>query len=310
MGAAPVAAPAGWTTVVVGAAVLAAGATGGLGPDGIPVDLAATVVRATADLVAVLAAGAALSAVLVPGRVPGADRVLTVAAAAWFCVLLVEAAVRGALLSGRPLSAVRADDVVAYLTGPTAGAGLLAAGATVALLAGCALSGPAAPLRGDGPPALALVIVLAGAAAPAETGHAAASGNAVVAVPGVVLHVAAALVWTGGLGAMLVLAHRDDLLTTALPRFSRAAGWALAVLASSGLLAATARLGSPVELVTTAYGALVLTKIVLLAGAAALGGLTRRALRAGRVPVLAWAAVEILVLAAAVGVAATLTRTA
>lgn len=119
-----------------------------------------------------------------------------------------------------------------------------------------------------------------------------------------------AAVWVGGLGAMLVLARAPQVLGVALHRFSRLAGWAVAALALSGLLAATARLGSPVALVSTAYGALLTTKIVLLAGAGVLGGLTRRRLRDGRVPVLAWAAVEVLVLAAAVGVAATLTRTA
>lgn len=301
--------PAGWAGVALGAAVLAAGVTGGLGPDTVPLDLAATLTRTGADLAALTAVGAALAAMLAPGRVPGADRVLVVAAAGWLVLLVVDATVRGAVLAGRGLGAVRADDVVGYLTGPRAGTGLLVAGVAAVLLAGCALARPAAPGHGTGPPALASALALAGLVAPSVTGHAAASARAVVAVPGVVLHVVAAALWVGGLGAMLVLS-RHDALGVALPRFSRLAGWSVAVLAVSGALAATARLGSPVELVTTAYGALVLVKVALLGLAAVLGALTRRRLRAGRVPVLVWAAVEIVVLTGAVGVAATLSRTA
>lgn len=306
----PAGAPAGWAGVALGVAVLAAGATGGLGPDTVALDLAATLTRAGADLAALTAVGAALAAVLAPGRVPGSDRVLVGAAAGWLVLLVLDATVRGAVLAGRGLGAVRVGDVADYLTGPRAGAGLLVAGGAAVLLAGCALARPAAPGHGTGPPAFALAVALTGLAATPVTGHAAASARAALAVPGVLVHVLAAALWVGGLGAMLVLSRDGDALGVALPRFSRLAGWSVAALTVSGAAAATARLGSPVELVTTAYGALVLVKVGLLALAAALGALTRQRLRAGRIPVLAWAAVEVLVLAAAVGVAATLSRTA
>ncbi|MEV1294599.1 CopD family protein [Pseudonocardia sp. NPDC049635] len=297
---------AGWSAVALGAAVVAAGLSGGIGPDSVPLDLAAALVRATADLAALLVAGAALTMLLAPGRSPGTDRALIVAVPAWTAVLLVEAVVRGATAAGEPLTRVRPADVVGYLTGPAAGTGLILAGTATVLLLGCVAGRPA----GAGPAALVLALAIAGAAAPAAFGHAAASPHAALAVPGVVLHVAAALLWVGGLGAVLVLAREPARLAVALPRFSRLAGWSVALLVVSGVLAATARLGSPAELVDGGYGALVLVKIVLLAGAAALGGLTRRRLRAGRIPVLAWAGVEILLLLAAIGVAATLTHTA
>lgn len=306
----PAGGPAGWSAVALGVAVLAAGAAGGLGPGTVGLDLAATLTRTGADLAALTAVGAALAALLAPGRVPGADRVLAGAASGWLALLVVDAVVRGALLAGRGPAAVGVDDVVGYLTGPTAGTGLLVAGAAAVLLVGCALGRPAAPGQGSGPPALALVLGVAGLAAPAATGHAAASARAAVAVPGVLVHVSAAALWVGGLGAVLVLARDGAVLATALPRFSRLAGWSVALLAASAVLATTARLGSPAELVTTAYGALLLVKIGLLGLAAGLGGLTRRRLRAGRVAVPVWAAVEILLLVAAVGVAATLSRTA
>ncbi|OSY37766.1 MULTISPECIES: CopD family protein [Pseudonocardia] len=300
----------GWCAIALGAAVVAAGASGGIAADSVPLGLAATVVRGGADLAALLVAGAALAMILAPGRVPGAGRMLIAAVPAWFAVLLVEAVVRSSIMAGESPATVRPADVVGYLTGPAAGTGLIVAGTATLLLLGCAAGLPAGSGHGAGPAVLVLVIAVAGAAAPPAFGHAAASANAVIAVPGVVLHVAAALLWVGGLGAVLVLARDPVLLADALPRFSRLAGWSVGVLAVSGLLAATARLGSPAELVGGAYGALVLVKIVLLAGAAALGGLTRRRLRAGRVPVLAWAGMEIVLLLAAVGVAATLTRTA
>lgn len=296
--------------MLVGAAVVVAGVTGGIGPDGVAPDLAQTVVRAAADLAAVVAAGAALVALLAPDRVPGADRVLTTVAPLWLGVLLVETFVRGAVVSGRGLADVRGPDLLEFLTGPRAGTGQLVALAAVLVLVGVAGSRPARRGAGPGPAVLALVVVVVAAAAPAATGHTAASTVAVYAVPAVVAHVAAALLWVGGLGALLVTARDADVRTVAVPRFSRLALAAVVVLGVTGLIAATARLSSPTDLVTTAYGAVVLTKVVLLACAAALGGATRARLRAGRLPVLVWAAVEVLVLVAATGVAATLTHTA
>lgn len=296
--------------MLVGAAVVVAGTAGGIGPDGIALDLAQTVVRAAADLAAVVAAGAALLTLLAPDCVPGADRVLTTVAPLWLGVLLVETFVRGAVVSGRGLADVRGPDLLEFLTGPRAGTGQLVALAALLALIGVAGSRPARPGAGPGPAVLALVVVVVAAAAPAATGHTAASTVAAYAVPAVVAHVAAALLWVGGLGALLVTARDPGVRTAALPRFSRLALGAVVVLGVSGLLAATARLSSPVDLVTTAYGGLVGVKMALLAGAALLGGATRARLRAGRLPVLGWAAVEVLVLAAANGVAATLTHTA
>ncbi|OLL99291.1 Copper resistance protein CopD [Pseudonocardia sp. Ae406_Ps2] len=306
----PAPAVAGWGAVLLGAAVVVAVVTRGIGPDGVAADLAQTLARAAADLLAVVAAGAALAVLLAPGRTPGADRVLTAAAPLWSAVLVAETFVRGALVSGRRLTEVRGPDVLEFLTGPRAGTGQLVAVAAALALAGVAGSRPARPGTGPGPAALALVLVVVAAAAPVATGHTAASTVAWFAVPAVVVHVAAALLWLGGLGAVLVTARDTDVLAVALPRFSRLALGAVVALGVSGALAATARLSAPVELVTTAYGAVVATKVVLLAVAAALGGITRSRLRAGRLPVLVWAAVEVLVLAGATGVAATLTHTA
>ena len=108
---------------------------------------------------------------------------------------------------------------------------------------------------------------------------------------------------------MLAVAGERDVLFTALPRFSRLAAVCIAVLAVTGVLGATARIGAVSEL-ASAYGALLFAKTACLLVAGVLGALTRRRLRAGRTPVLVWAGVEVLVLAVAVGLAGTLSQTA
>jgi putative copper resistance protein D len=63
-------------------------------------------------------------------------------------------------------------------------------------------------------------------------------------------------------------------------------------------------------LVTTGYGWLVLAKSVCVVVLAGLGGLARRRLAAGKLPVLRWAGAEIAVMAVTIGLAAALTQTA
>jgi len=158
---------------------------------------------------------------------------------------------------------------------------------------------------------IVLVIALLGMLTPGVTGHASSSASHEVAVTTVALHVAAASLWVGGLGALLVLlGRRRELLATALPRFSTLAGACLAVVTVSGVLTAQVRLGSWAALFFTGYGALVIAKagaLVLLGG---LGLLTRRRMAAGRVPVLRWAGIEVTLMAVTLGLAAALSQTA
>ena len=84
------------------------------------------------------------------------------------------------------------------------------------------------------------------------------------------LHVLAAVSWTGGLGAMVVLlAANRTLLATALPRFSRLATVCLGVVAATGLFNAVhgTRPGTATcstTLFGTGYGVLVLLKLTCL----------------------------------------------
>ena len=156
---------------------------------------------------------------------------------------------------------------------------------------------------------IVLVIALLGMLTPGVTGHASSSASHEVAVTTVALHVAAASLWVGGLGALIVLlGRRRELLAVALPRFSTLAGACLAVVTVSGVLTAQVRLGSWAALFLTGYGALVIAKVGALVLLGGLGLLTRRRM-AGRMPVLRWAGIEIVLMAVTLGLAAALSQT-
>ncbi|MDN5914156.1 MAG: CopD family protein [Pseudonocardia sp.] len=306
---------AGWVAVALGAGVVAAGLTGGLS-SGAAAVIGAAVTRIGMDVAGVVCVGAALLGVLAPGRPgPVGDRVLLVASGVWLGLGGLDLLSRAALVTGRPVGEIGTADLRLFLFGPAAGTGLLVAAvaATLVLVGASARAG--APDRPTPPSVVLLVVALAGLAGPAATGHAAAGTAVVLAVTAVSLHVVAAALWVGGLGAMLLVTGRPGRLGDAplegiLPRWSRLAGWCLGVVAVSGVVSATTRIGSWTELVTTGYGGLVLAKVVCLVLAGLLGGVARARLHAGRIPVLRWAGVEILVMSVAVGIAATLTQTA
>nr|WP_255719868.1 CopD family protein [Brachybacterium sp. ACRRE] len=115
-------------------------------------------------------------------------------------------------------------------------------------------------------------------------------------------------VWAGGLGAILLLRARGPLTdsSSVIVRFSHLALLAWCVLALSGLWALLTRLGSPIDLVTTAFGLVGLAKIMLLLALGVLGALQRRRLAVrtgadgpGR-PFLRLAGIELVLMAAAV----------
>lgn len=110
-------------------------------------------------------------------------------------------------------------------------------------------------------------------------GHAGASLDHTNAVNAMALHLAGMAVWAGPLLVMLCgarLTGQD--MPVVVRRFSP---WALAgvvALAVSGLVNASIRLGSVVELLTTAYGRVVAIKALALLVLAGLGALQRRRL--------------------------------
>jgi putative copper resistance protein D len=134
------------------------------------------------------------------------------------------------------------------------------------------------------------------------------------------LHVMAAVAWTGGLGAVVVLlATNRTLLAHALPRFSRLAALCLIVSVATGLFNGIAELllkpGGDLwrDLFTTDYGILVVLKITCVTLLAVLGANIRWRLLPGilrhqRTALVGWGALELSIMGLAFGFAVVLTR--
>ncbi len=175
--------------------------------------------------------------------------------------------------------------------------------------------------------ALATALAVVAVAPPTLTGHSAASGNHELAVASLMVHVICASLWVGGLLALLWVAvvpsrsaeaglDRDG-LGLALARFSVLAGVCWVGVGVSGVVNAAVRLDGIGAFFSTSYGVLVLCKVAALV---VLGGFgwwhrkhtveqLRRDSR-GTVPrFVRVAAVEVLVMAATVGLAVGLSRT-
>ena len=308
--------PALWAVLALATAVVAAVLVGALAGTTLPALLGTGLTRAGTDVAGIACVGLALVGVLLPVGAPAAnrvrrraDRALVVVGGAWVVLALLGIAFRAADGYGRPVTTLTGPDLLVWTTNLAAGRGALLTVACAAAVLGCAIARLRDPDLVAG--RIVLVIALLGMLTPGVTGHASSSASHEVAVTTVALHVAAASLWVGGLGALLVLlGRRRELLATALPRFSTLAGACLAVVTVSGVLTAQVRLGSWAALFFTGYGALVIAKagaLVLLGG---LGLLTRRRMAAGRVPVLRWAGIEVTLMAVTLGLAAALSQTA
>lgn len=146
-------------------------------------------------------------------------------------------------------------------------------------------------------------------------GHSAESSGHVLATTSLVVHVLAATLWVGGLlGLVLHLRTDGEALTRAVPAFSVLAAGCLALVGATGLAAAWNQLGSSPSTWVSAYGAVVLAKVLALVALGALGWLHR----ARMLPRLAagaaggfrrLAAGELLVMAAAFALGVALART-
>jgi len=145
----------------------------------------------------------------------------------------------------------------------------------LALLAAVSMS-RAAPVRAAGF-ALALGVALT----LSLTGHAADWGDYSVSVLVDWLHAVAATAWTGGLFGLVLIARRDHqawppaLLGIVARRFSRLAGYCLAVVVASGIYNAWAQVPSLSALWRTAYGEALIVKTCLAAALACIGAINR-----------------------------------
>ncbi|CAG7571301.1 putative copper resistance protein D [Barrientosiimonas humi] len=153
----------------------------------------------------------------------------------------------------------------------------------------------------------------------ALVGHAAGSADHDSAVNSLAFHLVGATIWVGGLLALLLLWSRlgKGAAATAA-RYSRIALWCFVLVALSGLLNAAVRLGGFGEL-TSDYGILVLAKTAALVVLGGFGYLQRERVirvlerspdeKAPRGAFARFAALEVLVMGATVGIATALART-
>lgn len=159
---------------------------------------------------------------------------------------------------------------------------LLRLGATVAAAA-CSwrlLRGPAGAPGGSRRGALGALVVsgLALVVSYPLVGHAATGSRVPLSLAMTSVHVAAMVVWLGGLALLLPLLLRRQVgaLSTLLPRFSRVAFGCVVAIVVSGLFQSWREVGSIGALTTTAYGRILLAKVALVAVLVGLGGLARR----------------------------------
>lgn len=129
---------------------------------------------------------------------------------------------------------------------------------------------------------LSAIVALGVLATYGGVGHAAASAQPTLALLSDTAHLGAVTMWLGGLAVLttaLLPSRRTEELAAALPRFSRIAMGAVAVLALTGIYQAWSQIGPLPALWSTQYGRLLLLKIagfLLLIG---LGNLSRLAVR-------------------------------
>ena len=150
---------------------------------------------------------------------------------------------------------------------------------------------------------------------PPINAHGSGSGDHSLAMTSGALHAAAAAAWIGGLVVLTLHVFRKDAgAGVAIRRFSVVATVALAALAATGLANTYTRLERPEDLWSTAYGVMVIGKVVLLVALALIAYQSRKQLSVGvaageRGPRLRWLTLEGLFMALTLGLALSMTLT-
>jgi copper transport protein len=162
--------------------------------------------------------------------------------------------------------------------GTALGHALQVQAAPVLLLAvALALAWPSGPRLRQVAHASVLVLAAIELSVHVMASHAPSSGLPWLMIGAQWAHLAAFTVWIGGLAALLlaIRGERSDVRSALVRRFSRVAGWALGLVAVTGLLRAVDEVGDWASLVATLFGQLVLVKVALLVVLAGLGYLNR-----------------------------------
>ena len=315
---------------VVGTAATREPVVAGIGGAPWIVGFGIPVLRTLLDLGAVAVAGLSLLSMMIGfsdadrvGRVDRTEAILGRARrlSVWASALWGSCALLSIVLLSvelEPERTVTPASVWQYVVNIAAGKGLLiSAGSALLSMWLCRVS----IKHGENVPAeLRIGVALFGLLPLPLTGHAADWDYHDLSMLSMELHVVAATAWAGGLGAVVVfLARQPALLAVALPRFSRLATWCVFVVGVTGIFNGLLELAlSPVttlpgSLFTTRYGVLLVAKATAMAIVAVLAIHVRRRIlprvAGGRQTAVAlWCGLEILVLAAAFGVAVVLTR--
>ena len=306
--------------VLLGALVLAGGraqpAIAGLADAGQLTGWALPAVRMVFDLAAVTTVGALLVAGVLLRPVAPLLSVVALSAvrsAPWSAGLWSVSAVLLFLLTasetvGVPLGGLTVQDLAEHAAAGAGRAPLVVAVVSAGVGLGCLLVRTLAGAR------WLLTAAVVGLLPTTLMGHAASAADHELAVSSLVVHVVAATVWVGGLLGILLFVRRPADLASAVPRFSALAAACFALVALSGLLSASERLGLSVAAWSSGYGALVSSKVALLLVLGVMGWQHRRrlvpALAAGR-PGAFWslAGAEICVMGGAFALAVALSRT-
>lgn len=258
------------------------------------------------------------AAVLPPGTATRAALVIAgVAASVWTIAAVVRLLLSAAVAMGTPLDSPGfSAGIELFSTQVEGGRSLLAIPILVCLAATVAL-GSATPTGA----AWAGALSLGALGMQASAGHSASSGNHMLAISALFLHLSGAALWIGSLAALGILWLTGRLVGAglhagvrtvpdAVHRFSAMAGWAYVLVAASGIASAILRLGGWDGL-GTRYGTLILVKVALFGVLGLFGWIHRRRVMATLETAssgIFWrlAAVELLVMGAVSGVAVAL----
>ncbi len=213
---------------------------------------------------------------------------------------------------GRPPGEIIGDQLTSYAGQSSQGVGLMF---VILLTTAVALFGRTV---GSVAGIIALLgIALAAVVPPALTGHSASAGSHELAIIGLASHVLALCVWIGGLAAVTfhTLRPKGEHARVAVERFSRLALWAYIGVAVGGIASAVSRLYAVSDLFITAYGQMVLVKIMFFGVLGFLGWAHRRSIlpriaeHGGRARFARFAGGELTIMAALIGVSVALSRT-
>ncbi|HEY8454962.1 MAG TPA: bifunctional copper resistance protein CopD/cytochrome c oxidase assembly protein [Actinopolymorphaceae bacterium] len=233
------------------------------------------------DLAAVAVVGSLVFAVIAPSRGttlhPSGERAVKAARTGAWVWAAAAAVSLGLTLSdflGVPPTQVDYQGMLASFIADTVQGRALAVVVVLAVI----LAATAHNVRTPNATALLLILGIAATLPPALAGHSSSAANHDIATSSLIVHVVAVSIWIGGLGALLVFSRRHDaVLRSAVPKFSTAALWCFVAVAISGVANAWTRLTSLEQLITTAYGRLVIGKVIALVLLGGFGWWHRRA---------------------------------